>query len=147
MARLYSVSKQSCAVKIFLSPNFPLIVVWTSWSWWQCWSLCSCASEVSPWSGILFVSLFLLFGISLTCLKKTNLHQIMTNWLIFFILRTFAWLDRKWFRSHVGGDTHSQLLKKTMYTLGEEAQMDNLGLGIPLTGNYIWIWIKLCLDY
>jgi hypothetical protein len=83
MARLYSVSKQSCAVKIFLSPNFPLIVVWTSWSWWQCWSLCSCASEVSPWSGILFVSLFLLFGISLTCLKKKNLHQIMTNWLIF----------------------------------------------------------------
>jgi hypothetical protein len=85
MARLYSVSKQSCAVKIFLSPNFPLIVVWTSWSWWQCWSLCSCASEVSPWSGILFVSLFLLlFGISLTCLKKKNLHQIMTLFLLLF---------------------------------------------------------------
>jgi hypothetical protein len=105
MARLYSVSKQSCAVKIFLSPNFPLIVVWTSWSWWQCWSLCSCASEVSPWSGILFVSLFLLFGISLTCLKKKNLHQIMTNWLIFLFCALLLGLtesgsDLMWVATH-----------------------------------------------
>lgn len=85
-------------------------------------------------TAIHFVSLFLLFGNFLTCLKEAIFLQIITNCLFVYM---FVWLDRKLFRSHVGGDTQLLLLKETMYILGEEAQMGNLELGIPLTGNCI----------
>ncbi|CAL5380564.1 unnamed protein product [Camellia sinensis] len=42
---------------------------------------------------------------------------------------------QKQFRSHVGGGIHLLLLKEKMYFLGEEVQMDSLGMGSQLTAN------------
>lgn len=58
----------------------------------------------------------------------------VTSNFFFYFCKKIVWIGRKQFRCHVGGDTRLLFRSVEMYILGEEAQMDNLGMETPQTG-------------